>query len=511
VWLKMGNKISPPLIDETPKDFMIRNDQAFFTEPYLSNLAGWSAGKTQLDPFPREGSFKDAYMQSAKDMIFGNWGDPNWDFDYMKRSYKTWETMKKYWNRGPEIDKTAERNKDQKSSPSQGALSAQPDRETQTAQNPVTQSERKKSFSHTADVSVPHPPKYESIQTPAVCETPVRNKLYPDLKAATTFPFVETSDGFKVHPLPLADVVAICKELPDPTKTPHQYVSVLKRLTAYSQLTGRDYRFILTKTLPAEITEEELIEEIDLLRPIHDAPPARSILIRDSEPVDLSRSFRGVRVMDDYDDYDVDWVWANAGKLQLFFKQLTTFLMKLSSAKQDISHAANTKQKAGESPVAFFNRFKRAWIEESAIPVDDDNCQLFVNTFLNNMHDETAQLIRITTNNFLTMSIDDLGKRLRELSSAGAFVSSRGKTPIMLQVDASAPNRPVGYRPKPLTCFCCGSTGHVAKFCRQKLEMKQANRNQMRRRSDGYRPRPQPSFSPSQKQQPVYQTEWKRA
>ncbi|XP_039531160.1 uncharacterized protein LOC120481527 [Pimephales promelas] len=81
-------------------------------------------------------------------------------------------------------------------------------------------------------------------------------------------------------------------------------------------------------------------------------------------------------------------------------------------------------------------------------------------------------------------------------ANAGAFVSSRGKTPIMLQVDASAPNRPVGYRPKPLTCFCCGSTGHVAKFCRQKLEMKQANRNQMRRRSDGYRPRPQPSFSP---------------
>ncbi|KAG1958986.1 hypothetical protein F2P79_006885 [Pimephales promelas] len=73
------------------------------------------------------------------------------------------------------------------------------------------------------------------------------------------------------------------------------------------------------------------------------------------------------------------------------------------------------------------------------------------------------------------MSIDDLGKRLRELSSAGAFVSSRG---------------------------------HVAKFCRQKLEMKQANRNQMRRRSDGYRP--QPSFSPSQKQQPNCQYTWTR-
>jgi hypothetical protein len=393
-------------------------------------------------------------------------------------------------------------------SPPRAALSAQLERETQTAQTSVTQTETEKGFSHTADVRAPHPPKYESIQTPAVCQ-PVSNKLYPDLKTATAFPFVETSDGFKVHPLPLADVIAICKELPDPTKTPHQFVSVLKRATAYSQLTGRDYRFILTKTLPAEITEDELIDEVDLLHPANDAPPARSLVIKDSEPVDLSKPLRGFRVMDD-DDYDVDWVWASSGKLKLFFKQLTTFLLKLSSDKQDISHAANTKQKAGESPVAFFNRFKHAWIYESAIPVDDDNCQLFVNTFLNNMHDETAQLIRITTNNFLTMSIDDLGKRLRELSSAGAFSSSRGKTPIMLQVDA-AQNRPFTNRPKLITCYCCGCPGHVAKFCRQRIEMQEPNRNQMRRRSDGYRPKPPPSFPPSQRQKPVYPTEWKRA
>jgi len=45
----IGNTISPPLIDESPQDFMIRNNQAFFTETYLSNLAGWSAAKSQLN------------------------------------------------------------------------------------------------------------------------------------------------------------------------------------------------------------------------------------------------------------------------------------------------------------------------------------------------------------------------------------------------------------------------------------------------------------------------------
>lgn len=54
--------------------------------------------------------------------------------------------------------------------------------------------------------------------------------------------------------------MAIYKQLPDLARSPHHYVSVLMRLTAYSQLTVRDYRFTLTKTLPAEITEEELIE-----------------------------------------------------------------------------------------------------------------------------------------------------------------------------------------------------------------------------------------------------------
>lgn len=72
----MGDTISQPLIDETPKDFMIRNNQTFFAEPYL-------------DPLPLDGLFKDEDMCKAKDVVFGNWGDPNWNFDYRKESYKT--------------------------------------------------------------------------------------------------------------------------------------------------------------------------------------------------------------------------------------------------------------------------------------------------------------------------------------------------------------------------------------------------------------------------------------
>ncbi|XP_051977476.1 uncharacterized protein LOC127639463 [Xyrauchen texanus] len=216
--------------------------------------------------------------------------------------------MKKYWDHGPEIDKAAgKNNNDRKFSNPRADLRAESDRVGSVTQSVSQPEEKDKTFSHTAP-----PPSYERLPSPLAC-VPVKNKLYPDLKTASAFPFVETSEGFKVHPLPLADVIAIAKELPDPSKTPHQYVSVLKRLTAYSQLTGRDYRFILTKTLPPEITEEELIEEIDLLSPTYDTPSPRNILTRHAaEPVDLSRTFRNVRIVEDHDDHDVDWVWANS-------------------------------------------------------------------------------------------------------------------------------------------------------------------------------------------------------
>ncbi|XP_048050649.1 uncharacterized protein LOC125270756 isoform X2 [Megalobrama amblycephala] len=279
----MGETISRPLMGETPRDFMNRNNKAFFTEPYISNLAGWSEGKIQLDPFPRDGSFKDEDMCAAKDMIFGSWGDPGWPIDYMKDAYKVWMKMKTYWDKGSELKK-------QDSSLSQSQLKP--------------------------DASLP---PYECVVS-AEIPKPLTNRLYPQLPSTTeVFPFVQLPDGYKITPLSVTEAVAICKDLPDPAKSPHQFVAVLQRLTAYSQLTGRDYRFILTKTLPAEITEEEMIEEVYYLNPIYDTPPVRRVVSQkagDSKPLDLSKPSRVLLITDSEEDEDEagDWIWASSEK-----------------------------------------------------------------------------------------------------------------------------------------------------------------------------------------------------
>lgn len=460
---------------------MNRNNKAFFTEPYLSNLAGWSEGKIQLDPFPRDGSFKNEDMRAAKDMIFGSWGDPGWSIDYMKDAYKAWMKMKTYWDKGPELKK-------QDSSLSQSQLKP--------------------------DASLP---PYECVVS-AEIPKPLTNRLYPQLPSTTeVFPFVQLPDGYKITPLSVTEAVAICKDLPDPARSPHQFVAVLQRLTAYSQLTGRDYRFILTKTLPAEITEEEMIEEVDYLNPVYDTPPVRRVVSKkagDSKPLDLSKPSRVLLITDSEDEEEdaFDWVWASSGKLKVFFKQLTAFLIKVSSAKQDISHAANTKQRTGESPVAFFNRFKHAWVEESAIPIEQ-NCPLFLNTFLNNMNKDTAQLIRITTPNITNISVDELGRRLRELSSAGAFDVSRGKTPAMLQVNAAVNPRPQQFG-NGRRCFYCGKPGHLERDCRKKAwDLRQRSEKQKKKGSGGGLKQKPPLVLPSAKtdrQNPVYPISWQQ-
>ncbi|XP_067301779.1 uncharacterized protein [Pseudorasbora parva] len=202
----------------------------------------------------------------------------------MKDSYKTWMKMKTYWEKGPELKKG-----DSSVSPTPLQLKADA-----------------------------YLPPYECVNSAEVSK-PLTNRLYPSLpKTNEVFLFVQIPDGFKITPLSVTEAVAICKDLPDPSKTPHQFVSVLKRLTAYSQLTGRDYRFILTKTLPAEITDDEMIGEIEYLNPKYDTPPTHRVVSRKagySKPLDLSKPHELLFTDSDDDNEDnADWVWSSSEK-----------------------------------------------------------------------------------------------------------------------------------------------------------------------------------------------------
>ena len=62
----------------------------------MDNLAGWTEG-TQWRSYPREGTFDPGFLRSVFDLIYGKQGDPNWDYDYMKRGYDVWYKMTDVW------------------------------------------------------------------------------------------------------------------------------------------------------------------------------------------------------------------------------------------------------------------------------------------------------------------------------------------------------------------------------------------------------------------------------
>lgn len=41
-----------------------------------------------FDPFPKTGSFSSSVLTSAALMICDGYGDPNWDYKYIKESFK---------------------------------------------------------------------------------------------------------------------------------------------------------------------------------------------------------------------------------------------------------------------------------------------------------------------------------------------------------------------------------------------------------------------------------------
>lgn len=167
--------------------------------------------------------------------------------------------------------------------------------------------------------------------------------------------------------------------------------------------------------------------------------------------------------------------WEDPENHDVFFKQLRAFLDKHIGKRQDLSFAANTKQKPRESASDFNIRFKKAWVEESKLPKNNEMKALFINTFLNNIQSKQAQLIRITTTNLIEMDIDGLWKQIRELDSSGGFtiktetaMFTGQRTPGKVYDQKAKVKPPWAQQKSPaIICYYCGREGHIRCDCRE--------------------------------------------
>ncbi|MGL5598893.1 MAG: C2HC-type zinc finger protein, partial [Aeromonas sp.] len=267
--------------------------------------------------------------------------------------------------------------------------------------------------------------------------------------------FVRLGARIDIKPATMTDIDTICKNLPNPNSS-SKFVDVLKTHTRYAQLTGADYRAILLRVLGDDVDEESLIKEVPYLNYDLDKPTEG-----EGTKEKPHRSF----------------VWEDQDELAKFYRVLKDFLDRRAHKNKDLTFATNTKQNKGETASAFIMRFKRVWIEDAHIPTNNDMASLFINTCLNNMRPDLAQLIRVTTSKLHEMEIDEFCQRVRELDACGGFTFAKTKQEVMLSeaqpqmMHASQQNPKWKQRRGGVQnssndfCFVCGKRGHWSRDC----------------------------------------------
>ncbi len=111
--------------------------------------------------------------------------------------------------------------------------------------------------------------------------------------------------------------------------------------------------------------------------------------------------------------------WTDPENVTEFFKQVKNFLDARAHVCRDLTHATNTTQNKGETASA--SRFKRVWEEDARIPINSEMSSLFINTSLNNMNQDLARLVRVTTANLMQQTVEDFCKQICELDASGCF------------------------------------------------------------------------------------------
>ncbi|KAI2643950.1 NLR family CARD domain-containing protein 3 [Labeo rohita] len=244
--------------------------------------------KPQIEiPYPREGSFTDEGMRLAKSLVKEGWGDPNWDYNYMNKSYGIWKEMKQVWDQGPEKKQVA----------------------AYVARQNCLAGDKPPLYC-TPKITAPSAPKFK--MTEMNTETAKSAKVNNEMEV-----FNEKSSG---------------------AMNPSKFVTILQTHTRYAHFTGADYRAVLARTLGADVTESMLITECPTLCYENDKISGTATASSPHE-----------------------FFWEKSENHDTFFKELRVFLDKRMGSRQDLSFAANTKQKPKESASHFYLRFKKAW------------------------------------------------------------------------------------------------------------------------------------------------------
>lgn len=73
---------------------MYDHGKGVFVQHFENNLAGWTEGQPQFCDYPWDGTFDEAHLLMAALCTRDTWGDPRWDYVYMKQALRAWENRK---------------------------------------------------------------------------------------------------------------------------------------------------------------------------------------------------------------------------------------------------------------------------------------------------------------------------------------------------------------------------------------------------------------------------------
>ncbi|RXN10993.1 hypothetical protein ROHU_030341 [Labeo rohita] len=184
----------------------------------------WQDGQKKMKPqieipYPREGSFTDEGMRLAKSLVKEGWGDPNWDYNYMNKSYGIWKEMKKVWDQGPEKKQVA----------------------AYVARQNCPAGDKPPPYC-TPKITAPSAPKFKmtEMNTETAKSAKVNNEMEVfNERSNGAMVWLRSGNGIAVKPIKMADMEAICKSLPSP-QNPSKFVTILQTHTRSGVLGSRE-------------------------------------------------------------------------------------------------------------------------------------------------------------------------------------------------------------------------------------------------------------------------------